>query len=267
MQQPTICGHCIVKNEENFIWFAVSSVIEYIDKAVIWDTGSTDATVEIIEELKKIYPDKISFRQYGNVSSEGLSRARQEMLDETNADWLITLDGDEVWWDDSIRKLVDEIKRGKSEAVAVRTLNSVGDIFHFLPESVGQYQIAGQKGHLNLRALSTKIPGLHVGGIYPREAYLDKNNLPVQERKSVELLEVAYLHLTHLERSRAKKQTAGERKFRYEIGLPFAKDFYYPEVFFKKKPAIVPGPWRRLSGLPRVISALETPLKKIKRIL
>ena len=42
----------IVHNEENFIWFAVMSVIDYVDKVLIYDTGSTDKTVEIIKEIQ-----------------------------------------------------------------------------------------------------------------------------------------------------------------------------------------------------------------------
>ena len=43
--------HTLVKNEERYIWYSVMSVIDYIDKILIWDTGSTDKTVDIIKEI------------------------------------------------------------------------------------------------------------------------------------------------------------------------------------------------------------------------
>ena len=47
-----IWAHTLVKNEERFIWFSVMSVIVNVDKVLIWDTGSTDDTVKIIQKIK-----------------------------------------------------------------------------------------------------------------------------------------------------------------------------------------------------------------------
>lgn len=51
-----ITVHTLVKNEERYLWFAVTSVIDYVDKMLLWDTGSTDRTIQLIKELKKRYP-------------------------------------------------------------------------------------------------------------------------------------------------------------------------------------------------------------------
>ena len=59
-----IWANTVVNNEENFIWFSVMSVIKFIDRIVIYDTGSTDNTVSIIEELKRKNPGKIIFKEY-----------------------------------------------------------------------------------------------------------------------------------------------------------------------------------------------------------
>ena len=50
-----IWANTLVRNEERYIWFAAMSVIEHVDKILIWDTGSDDATVMIIKEIKKLY--------------------------------------------------------------------------------------------------------------------------------------------------------------------------------------------------------------------
>ena len=55
----TIYAHTLVKNEARWLWFSVTSVINYIDKLLLWDTGSTDGTLEVVEELKKKYPGRM----------------------------------------------------------------------------------------------------------------------------------------------------------------------------------------------------------------
>lgn len=74
-----IVGHCLVKNEENFVWFAINSVIDYLDELLVWDTGSSDNTVPIIQSINS---PKIKFREIGNVDVKRLSEARQRMLGE-----------------------------------------------------------------------------------------------------------------------------------------------------------------------------------------
>ena len=61
----SIWGNTIVKNEGRYIYFAISSVIDFLDKMLVWDTGSKDDTVAIIKYLEKKYPKKIIFKQIG----------------------------------------------------------------------------------------------------------------------------------------------------------------------------------------------------------
>ena len=56
-----IWANTVVHNEENFIWFAIMSVVDYVDKVLVYDTGSTDQTVSIIKEIKKAYQE--SYRE------------------------------------------------------------------------------------------------------------------------------------------------------------------------------------------------------------
>lgn len=236
-----IYAHCLVKNEENFIWYAVASVVEHVDKVMIWDNGSTDGTIKVIEELKKKWPSKISFKKF----SGEVSLARQKMLDESDSDWIIILDGDEVWWEESIRILLSEIyKNGKNlDSIVVPFKNLIGDMFHFQEESKGKYKIDDKEGFITIRAINKKIPGLQVKGKYPIEGYCDSRNTPIQNlnRQRREFLECPYLHLTHLRRSRKKSD-----KIKYGRGLPFPKDFFYPEAFFRPRPEIVPLVWSKI---------------------
>lgn len=270
----TIWAHTLVKNEARWLWFSVTSVVDYVDKILVWDTGSTDETVKIIEELKKKCPGKIDFSEYGNVTSEKFTQARQEMLDATKSDWFITLDADEIWWRDSINQVTDFIKSNgsKYESVVVPTVNLVGDIFHYQPSSTGKYKIAGKVGHYNLRAVSMKIPGLQALGPHGQMGWADGDGNMIQgrDRGKIKFLDAPYLHATNLIRAGGGKDSdvikrAKKRKF--ELGIAFPKDFYYPESLFEERPEFIESPWKVMDIPFKTRAVLETPLKKIKRML
>lgn len=272
-RKKTICGQTLVKNEGRFIWFAVKSVIDHLDRLLIWDTGSTDSTVEIIKILQEEYPQKIIFKEIGEVTAEEITHARQKMLDETKSDWFLILDGDEVWWDSSINLLCKTIeKEGDGlKAIIVPTYNIVGDVYHYQEERAGQYNFLGKRGHMNLRAINRNIPGLHLKNNYPLEGYYDKDQNLLQNFAdgSIKFLEAPIMHLTHLERSsisnggKVTLQRAG--KLKYEIGLKFPKDFKYPESFYLNRPKEVASPWNKMDTKYKLRAVLETPLKRLKR--
>ena len=58
-----ITAHCLVKNEENFVGYAIKSVVDFVDKVIVFDTGSTDKTIETVQSLIKEYPSKIILRK------------------------------------------------------------------------------------------------------------------------------------------------------------------------------------------------------------
>jgi hypothetical protein len=53
MRRLKITAHTLVKNEARFVWYSVMSVIEHVDKILLWDTGSTDGTKEILKKISK----------------------------------------------------------------------------------------------------------------------------------------------------------------------------------------------------------------------
>lgn len=254
----------IVNNEENFIWFAIMSVVDYVDKVIVWDTGSTDRTIEIIKEIKKNKGKKISLKKVGKVDSNQFTEIRQKMLDISNCDWILILDGDEVWWEKSIKDIVKCIKkRGDQIAgIVVPVTVSIGDIYHFQDESAGRYKILGRKGHYNLRAINKKIPGLHLDLPHPLEGYFDAKNKLIQERKDTIFLDAPYLHVTHLRRSSSVDKI---NKFKFEVGNVFTKSKKIPEIFYKPFPNIVSSPWVKMRGKDLFKAKLLTPLRKIKR--
>lgn len=270
----TIAAHVMVKNEYQFLWYSVMSVIYHIDKVYLWDTGSSDGTLEVIEELLKtdIGKEKIAFK---SLSKESFSEeaVRQEMLDETHEDWFIVVDGDEIWWEDSINQVTSWIRKhgSKYESIIVPTVNVVGDMFHFQEESAGNYHLGGKIGHYNLRAINRTIPGLSSKGVHGVWGWVDNLGRQIQDRslKKIKYLEAPYLHCTFLERAYTRHEDGQvlkrKQKLKHEIGLSFPKDYYYPEVIFRKRPDIVPSVWKNMNAYFIARSMIETPLRKFKR--
>ncbi len=268
--KPKIIVHCLVKNEERFIWYALQSVLPFVDQIMVWDTGSTDNTVAIIKAIKS---SKISLKQVGEVDKDTFTTMRQQMLKATPKDftWVMVLDGDEVWPEDSIKTATDFARRHPDyESIVVRTHGLVGDIYHRLPDSVGKYTLAGHTGHLALRFMNTKtIPGLNAQRPHGQQGYFDKQGTLIQDRdqKKIKFLNIYYHHATHLARSTADNQTI-KRSFkrRIELGKKIPSS-QIPKIFFKDRPSIIPDVAQPASLSFKLQSLILTPLKVIKRKL
>ena len=215
--------HTIVKNEGKFVKAALSAALSSneVKRVLVWDTGSTDKTVE---EILSLADKRIEFQQKGKVDRKSLVQLRKQQLEMTKTPWILLVDGDEIWPEKNLRKLILAMEKSNKETIALvnRTRNAVGDIYHYLPESEGNYQIGRWRGHLNIRAIRN-LPGLSVNGEYPNEWY-ELDGVKIQEyppclsnkespcRRARRLLnrrqevclkfiDTWYLHTTHLKRS------------------------------------------------------------------
>ncbi|KKQ42861.1 MAG: Glycosyl transferase family 2 [Microgenomates group bacterium GW2011_GWC1_37_8] len=265
--------HTLVKNEERYLWFSVMSVIDWVDKILLWDTGSTDKTRDIIKTLEKKFPQKIETRFLKSVSIDDFTKVRQEMLDATSSDWFLVVDGDEIWWDDSIRKVSQKISESGNniESIVVPSINLVGDIYHYQESIAGRYSLAGRTGHFALRGVKRKIQGLSSKNPHGTWGWTDGEGKMIQDRDKTKILfiDAPYLHATHLLRSANRELDKNvikrEKKLKYEIGNNFPKDYYYPEVFFRERPMFVPSPWVKMDNNFLLRSVIETPFRRIKR--
>jgi len=265
--------HTLVRNEERFLWFSIRSVIDHVDKLLLWDMESDDRTPEIIKEIKRLYPNKIDSRTVSKVTSEGFAKVRQEMLDATSSDWFLIVDGDEVWWDDSIKKVSQKISESGNniESIVVPSINLVGDIYHYQESIAGRYSLAGRTGHFALRGVKRKIQGLSSKNPHGTWGWTDGEGKMIQDRDKTKILfiDAPYLHATHLLRSANRELDKNvikrEKKLKYEIGNNFPKDYYYPEVFFRERPMFVPSPWVKMDNNFLLRSVIETPFRRIKR--
>lgn len=261
-----ITAHVLLKNEENFVWYSIMSIINYVDKILIYDTGSDDKTVDII---KKINDPKIILREIKSNKFDE-EKLRQQMLDETTTDWFIVLDADEIWWEDSIKLVTDTInKEGeKLDSIVVPTVNMVGDVFHYQEKEAGRYNLAGRIGHYATRAINRRIPNIHGVGEHGVFMWADITNTKIEDlnQNKIKFLDAPYLHATHLKRSSSDHNVFKRTmKLKYEIGIETPKDYFYPEIFFKNKPDFVKSPWETPNLIYKIIAMIETPLKKFRR--
>jgi glycosyltransferase involved in cell wall biosynthesis len=92
----------ITKNEENNIEYCLSHLKSVVNEQIVVDTGSTDRTVEIAESLgaKVFHFDWIN----------DFSAARNFALDKAKGDWILFLDCDEYFSEDSITSIKEIIK-------------------------------------------------------------------------------------------------------------------------------------------------------------
>lgn len=266
MKSSKIIVHCLVKNEENFIWYALSSVLPYVDRIMVWDNGSTDKTVEMIKTIKS---PKIKLEKHPVTSREEIAHLRQQMLVKTPKiyDWLMILDGDEIWSKYAFEKVIGFISLHPSvEMLITQTYNLVGDIYHRLPEKFGKYNFRGKEGNFALRFINLSLPGLHVAQSYGTEGYFDDDGRPIQNRPDVTFVDTEYFHATHLVRSSKNKEVIDRPgKIKYYLGTknPTEK---IPEVFFGEKPATVPDVTGHMGLFVILRSVIETQLRNIKAI-
>lgn len=267
----SITGHMVVKNEDRWIWFAIMSVIDFLDKLIIFDTGSIDKTNDIIENIvsSPVYKEKIIYEKIGEVPAEKFHKVRQRQIDMTSTDYFMVVDGDEIWYKDSLEEL-EAILEKKPELVATRFINACGDVFHYRLDSRETYCINGETGAITIRVYSKNIPGISCGGVYGVEGYIDSTGKPVQNQKYLTVVqEGKYFHTSLLNRSSAQNGDFSIKYRRSKIKMDwdekFVQGFKFPEVFYiQNLPEYVKSPFVSDHNIVRTVYHI---LRKIKRMV
>lgn len=195
----SLTAHCLIKNEDRFVGYAIRSIINFVDRVLVFDTGSTDGTIDIIKQLQSRYPNKIIFEEKGECDKKRHTKLRQEMIERTDTSWFMILDGDEVWPEAAIQEAVNKaVQNPAAECLIAPFYLCVGDIYH--QSKKGQYVLRGKKAHATPRFFR-KTSGMHWQGEYNQDAIVDAGGVKVFEKENVFWLQQAFWHLTHLARS------------------------------------------------------------------
>lgn len=197
-----ITAHCLVKNEENFIAYAILSVVDFVDQIIVFDTGSTDKTIKIVRDLQNKYPNKIIFEEKGPCDKTRHTELRQEMLEKTKTDWFMILDGDEVWTRRGIEEAKQLIEKGVTNVVETLFYECVGDIYH-------THRTPGYKTIRFAKCNEVKWQGN-----YGVDTLISIKTGHIISKDNEYILKNRFWHLTHLKRSNdnsAVLSSGGER--------------------------------------------------------
>lgn len=100
MLEPKIALGMIVKNEEKVIIKTLQTAIDAVDCVYIYDTGSTDKTVQLINEFSEQYPSKQFYMKFGQFVN--FEKTRNELLewidnhpDSLDVDFILLLDAND----------------------------------------------------------------------------------------------------------------------------------------------------------------------------
>ncbi|MGE7825171.1 glycosyltransferase [Paenibacillus sp. NPDC093718] len=102
MKHQTISLCMIVKDEERTLERCLNSVLDVVDEIVIVDTGSTDRTIEIAR--------RFTFNIYNFTWTNNFSDARNFAVERATGDYILSLDADEYFGDDSKKILLNPLE-------------------------------------------------------------------------------------------------------------------------------------------------------------
>ncbi len=170
-----LTSHTIVKNGEMFIEQVLKSLIGRVKEIKIVDTGSTDKTVDIINNFMDqnvaYHTAKISFKQVGPFKGtwkEGipeLTKLRNQMLSETKTEWAVIVDDDEIWSEELWNELYELLKIIPKHAKAITV-----PFFDFV--GLGNIVIAPIQSPANRIVRASKV---EYRGDWPNERWYVKN--------------------------------------------------------------------------------------------
>ena len=112
----TVCY--IVKNEEHNLPRSLDSLKGQVDEIVVVDTGSTDSTMEIA----KSYGAKVLESPWNN----DFSTPRNMALENATGDWIIFLDADEYFTDETcknVRNVIEQADKNGKNGLLVNLVN------------------------------------------------------------------------------------------------------------------------------------------------
>jgi hypothetical protein len=130
----TITLMMLVRNEsERYLENVLAHAVQYIDQAVILDDASDDHTVEICNRLfaQKEIPLIIASNQKPSFQNEILLRKQLwQMTLETNPDWIIALDADEIFEDKVVPELKKLASRNNIDVISFRLFDMWADNYY-----------------------------------------------------------------------------------------------------------------------------------------
>ncbi len=114
MDKKTIVSHTIVRDGMPFIGLVLQQVLPYMNRCLITiSEKSIDNTLQILRKLEKQHPHKIKI-YFENVSMPGLlTKERQKQVSRSYEDWILFLDDDDFWSEESLEEMIELLDTDK----------------------------------------------------------------------------------------------------------------------------------------------------------
>jgi glycosyltransferase involved in cell wall biosynthesis len=117
-EKPTISLVMIVKDEEENLTRALTSIADWVDEIIVVDTGSTDRTMDIARQF--------GARIYEHPWEDNFSLHRNQAIGYATCDWCLQLDADEELDPKTVAALPGILKNAKTFALSVEIYNLFG---------------------------------------------------------------------------------------------------------------------------------------------
>ena len=114
MPRKSLAACLIVKNEETHLPGCLASVRPFVDEIVVYDTGSTDTTIEVA----KLLGVKVVLGWW----DDDFAAARNRALEHVGCEWVISIDADELLEGDpsELRSRIDSFQNENLLSLTVR---------------------------------------------------------------------------------------------------------------------------------------------------
>ncbi len=105
----------IVKDVAEDLRRSLESLKDYVDEIIVVDTGSTDSTIEVAEAF--------GAKVFHEPWQDDFATPRNVALREASGDWIVFLDADEYFIDDTAKNFRRVIKTTRSPGISVKLVN------------------------------------------------------------------------------------------------------------------------------------------------
>ncbi len=101
LTSETVTAHLMIRDEEYWIGYILSTLTRHLSNVFVFDTGSTDSTLSIV----KSFPN-VTLVEKGELNPKELCECRNEMMAMTQTPWVLQVDGDEFYPAKAVRALL-----------------------------------------------------------------------------------------------------------------------------------------------------------------